>query len=1045
MINDRDFSAFQFTEPANIAGSHPGGLGPGHSSDATRQPRVTPPRGRTIRIDAHCHSHASSGPAMKALGLIGVPECYSPPEEVYEQAMARGMDLFTITDHDTIDGVMELVRRGFQNVIVGEEVTVHFPEDRCKLHVLVWTLRPEQHDEIGRLNLRSDVYAFAAWLRQHNLPHALAHPLYIQNARLTRWHLDRCALLFKGFETLNGAHTGTHRTALDTYLHSLTPGRVHRLIQEHGLEPLWSRIWEKAQTGGSDDHGLLNVGRTWTAIETDTAPGRPLDGAAFFRTVMTGRCQPDGQAGHSALLAHQLTTVASHWAGDRLLPKLSPVGQEAMARVLRLAGVDAPRPNRLRLVLDFAKRRTIGRLSKRLRGRRSSPVKPFLAAVGRAMGPVLAKHPDLARRMTPDAWSDGAPIAQHDAMAGFVDDLHAAVHNLMADGAVRALRSRDKSGIVDHLISYILLELVQVPYLFSLFHQNKERHFVERIEHESAEPGSGKSVLERPMKVVLFTDTLGDVNGVSRFIRNASEEALAAGRDLTVVTSTRFKVPDQSNIVNFDPIFATKMPKYENLELALPPLAKMLRYIDQMQPDAVHISTPGPVGTVGLIAAKMLGVPVLGTYHTDFPAYIDHLFEDEALTWICQKAMSAFYAPFANIFTRSDDYAGSLVKLGIPRGRILHLKPGIRTSEFDPGFEDRSIWSRIGADPNAKHLLFVGRVSVEKNLPMLTKVWRAADAKLKARGVNAQLVIVGDGPYRATMEEELANTNAAFLGFRHGVELSTIYASADGFLFPSTTDTLGQVVMEAQSAGLPVLVTDKGGPKEVVQDGITGHVIPDEDFDSWVEHVIQLVVDDDRRAQMSRAAHESIKPFSIANSFEDFWLSHENAWRTTLANRGITPRSHGHGRMATLTPDGVACPPTCGSTFPPPGGTVEGWAPLAPIVPRLRAEALRGEQPWLSARTRRPWVPPRSAWGRNGNCPAFGDPPVAPPPRRCGSACAHVAETRIAGTAMLQDRGVELGDCTPAPHGVWGYPGSRHRAYRRLISSTNRDPHLVEP
>ena len=150
---------------------------------------------RTVRMDMHCHSHASSKPVMKALGLIDMPECYSHPERVYEQARARGMDMVTITDHDTIAGAMELVERGFENFIVGEEVTVQFPEDRCKLHVLVWGLSPEQHEQLGAYALREDVYDFAHWLHENNLPHSFAHPLYVQNGRLTFWHIERCALL----------------------------------------------------------------------------------------------------------------------------------------------------------------------------------------------------------------------------------------------------------------------------------------------------------------------------------------------------------------------------------------------------------------------------------------------------------------------------------------------------------------------------------------------------------------------------------------------------------------------------------------------------------------------------------------------------------------------------------------------------------------------------------------------------------------------------------------------------------------------------------
>ncbi len=410
-----------------------------------------------------------------------------------------------------------------------------------------------------------------------------------------------------------------------------------------------------------------------------------------------------------------------------------------------------------------------------------------------------------------------------------------------------------------------------------------------------------------PMRVCLFTDTLGDVNGVSRFIQNTARQARESGRDLTVLTSTRFPVPDWPNIRNFPPLIAGKMPRYENLELVLPPVLAMLREVDGLRPDVIHISTPGPVGTVGLIAARMLGCPILGVYHTDFPAYIDHLFDDGAFTWLTRAGMRFFYASFSRIFARSEDYRQSLVGLGIPRERLLALHPGIDTDAFHARHRDTAVWRQLltheentedaegrGGMRRGKaepvNVLSVGRVSVEKNLPLLARVWKRVHAECAARGLAARLIVVGDGPYRLLMERELAGCNAVFLGFRHGRELSTIYASGDLFVFPSTTDTLGQVVMEAQSSGLPVIVSDKGGPKEVVRDsrsdGIaTGYVLDSEDPALWVRTIVNLIADEPRRRAMGAAAHGAMQKLSFRASFEHFWAEHERAWHE--AGRGF--------------------------------------------------------------------------------------------------------------------------------------------------------------
>ncbi|MGP1273178.1 MAG: glycosyltransferase [Phycisphaerales bacterium] len=857
------------------------------------------------RMDVHCHSNASSGPALKSLGLLDMPECYSEPEEVYDQARARGMDLVTITDHDTIAGALTLAERGFEGFIVGEEVTTYFPEDRCKLHVTVWGLAPEQHEQIETLRLREDVYDFCRWLRETGLPHALAHPVYSQNGRLSVWHLERCCLLFRAFEILNGAHSGTHTQGVERFLQWLDADRINALSIKHSLEPVFDQPWIKGITGGSDDHGLLNVGMAFTAIRTDGP--KIADPRAFLDLAMTGASVAGGVAGHPSLLAHQLTTVASHYTGRRLIPDMDS-GQRYLAnKLLRFAGVPVDKPSKARLAIHTAKR-------KLLLGKRKSRSLPITAALRETIGPVLEKYPDLKERLDPATWTQGSALSQHERMAEFADDLSAALSKAMASGAIDALRKRDKNKLVDHLMSYSVLLAAQLPYIFSLFYQNKERHLIEQINHNLGEPGSGASALERPMKVSLFTDTLGDVNGVSRFIQNAAEFARHSGRDLDVITSTTFECPDAPNIHNFEPSFATRIPRYENLQIVLPPVVKILRHLDRHQPDVIHISTPGPVGLVGYIAAKMLRVPVLGVYHTDFPAYVDHLFEDQGFTWMTQKFMHWFYKPFWAIFTRSEDYVDALENLGLDRERCLSLQPGVDTLTFNARFRDPSYFPGLGTEgslgksagtADTVRVLYVGRVSVEKNLPLLVKVWKQVDERCKKRGLDAELVIVGDGPYRKEMERELRGTNARFLGFRHGEELSTIYASCDAFAFPSTTDTLGQVVMEAEASGLPVLVTDKGGPQEVVQHGTTGFVLPSADIKPWIEKLETLIAANATRRSMGEKAYDAMQSMSLENSFEHFWQVHLDAWHRHLAEIDIRPIEGGSVPSKKPSPSGV--------------------------------------------------------------------------------------------------------------------------------------------
>lgn len=338
------------------------------------------------------------------------------------------------------------------------------------------------------------------------------------------------------------------------------------------------------------------------------------------------------------------------------------------------------------------------------------------------------------------------------------------------------------------------------------------------------------------------------------------------------------------------------MPGYPELDLVWPNRSSLWAAADRARPDVVHVSTPGPVGSCGRVWALRRGVPLVGTYHTDFPAYVDHLFDDRLLTWVCTLAMRGFYQPFARVFTRSREYVPALERLGVESGRIERLAPGIDVGAFGRRNRDAagSIWGRVpGVRCESVKAIYVGRVSVEKNLKWLSGVWPAVWRSCAARGFNAQLVVVGDGPHRPDMERQLRGRGAAFAGVRHGAELAAMYASSDVFVFPSTTDTLGQVVMEAQASGLPAVVSDRGGPAEMVEDGVTGLVLPVEPAGvahaRWVEALTGLLTDPARSRRMGEAASAKIAPMSIERSFEHFWDVHERVHREYRGAKATTP------------------------------------------------------------------------------------------------------------------------------------------------------------
>jgi glycosyltransferase involved in cell wall biosynthesis len=364
------------------------------------------------------------------------------------------------------------------------------------------------------------------------------------------------------------------------------------------------------------------------------------------------------------------------------------------------------------------------------------------------------------------------------------------------------------------------------------------------------------------------------VNGVARFLRDMGSHAARAGRSLTIHTCVdpADATADVPGRKNFAPLLSRPMPYYPELRLTLPPVLEVLEWADRQQFDAIHVSTPGAMGLCGWLAAKMLRVPLLGTYHTDFPAYVDHLTRDHRITngtvaylrWLCGQ-MDA-------VFSRSNAYHFSLRDLGVTDEKIVTLPPGVDTTRFNASSNDTNVWRDRGVGEPLR-LLYCGRVSVEKNLPMLVEAFRY----LCRRRRDVCLVLAGDGPYLSTMRQAMDGLPAYFLGYQNDAQLGPLYRGADLLVFPSRTDTLGQVVMEAQACGLPALVANEGGPKEVVADGVTGLVLPGNDPSRWCQAIDELLTDAPRRQRMARAAAQRADRFSLARTFEGFWSRHARA------------------------------------------------------------------------------------------------------------------------------------------------------------------------
>jgi glycosyltransferase involved in cell wall biosynthesis len=330
------------------------------------------------------------------------------------------------------------------------------------------------------------------------------------------------------------------------------------------------------------------------------------------------------------------------------------------------------------------------------------------------------------------------------------------------------------------------------------------------------------------------------------------------------------------NLINLPPMYSFRLPYYESYMIKVPSILKSVKLIADNEPDQIIISTPGPVGLLGLLMARMLNVHCIGIYHTDFHAEARHIIEDESASNIILSYERWFYSLMDEIRVPTNEYGKILEERNIHAKNVKLLRRGIEADDFEP-MQDRKSYLKTELDiRDGFTLLYAGRVSKDKSLDLLCEVYR----RLAKTRDDVNLIVAGNGPYLSEMKEELENyPRVHFTGALSRDKLPGVYNGADVFLFPSVTDTFGMVILESLSCGLPALVSNHGGPKELVSGG-GGAVVPDQKPDTWVKAILKMVElaekDPESYAQLRIKARASVKESSDWDSILDDLLGKDS-------------------------------------------------------------------------------------------------------------------------------------------------------------------------
>ena len=395
------------------------------------------------------------------------------------------------------------------------------------------------------------------------------------------------------------------------------------------------------------------------------------------------------------------------------------------------------------------------------------------------------------------------------------------------------------------------------------------------------------------LRIAIVTETFPpEVNGVAMTLGRIVEGVLARGHSLQIVRPRQPRDGLREPQENIDEVLSRgiPLPAYGDLQFGLPSRRRLEKLWRERRPDVVHVVTEGPLGWSAVAAARKLQLPVTSSYHTNFQRYSPHygigLLKapiESYLRKLHNKTMATMVPTMAMM--------QELQQRGYQN--VTLLSRGVATQQFNPERRSQALRATWGAAPDDLVVVLVGRLAKEKNVSLVVSAFRAIRSKVP----HAKLVLVGDGPLRKSLEESVPE--AYFAGTRKGEDLAAHYASGDLFLFPSLTETFGNVVPEALASGLAVVSYDIAAAKELISTGVNGVLVPPHDDLAFVNAATELASNLQLRTQIRSVAAQSVARLA--------WSSVYDGFLNVLTG---AVQSHGRGFAATAHPATQLAPGT---------------------------------------------------------------------------------------------------------------------------------------
>jgi glycosyltransferase involved in cell wall biosynthesis len=796
----------------------------------------------TLKIDLHCHDYNSDIPDELIGRLLRVPETWISSEVLLHELERNGCSAYTITNHNNARSCYIMQDKGY-DILTAAEFSCWVPDFDTGIHVLTYGFTPEQEKRLDKL--RKNIYAFQEFTREHDIPTIWAHPLYHYAAKQLppQDFFNKMLLLFERFEFLNGQRDTWQNILVKEWISQADEESLHRYSKQYniGLTQYCNQPYRKILTGGSDSHMGIFSGMTGVYAyipdlqkRLDTAPRSQL----ILEAIKEGNLAVYGSHQNTEKLTlaflNYVCQIAMNYKDPGLIRLLLHKGGTTEKVFSVLASNVFSEVQNHKVTMSFVKL-----FYECMMGKKPAFYKRLL--VSSAYKPVFDIAADMSSSYNKD--KDGFVMGYYNSLLSINNQ----INGILAKRLEQKINKLNKDGVnkpLDNIISELelptniraylskadseskidisgFLDGLSFPFFTSLFilaaHFTSAkalyntRPFLTRFSKELKKH-------EHPKRILWMTDTYGDKNGVSIFLKQMHEQIKQRNLPIDIIVCSD-NIKSDDHLIVLKPLTRFVMPAYQDQPINVPNFVELHNLFLEGEYDRIICSTEGIMGISALYLKHAYTVEASFYLHTDWLMFARKVLNfNSRNSDQVRRMLRFFYKSFDRVLVLNSDQKNWLTGSHM----MLDAQKVCKTSHwvnpcFMPKVSKKSVY--FGVDENTPVLLYVGRLSAEKGVLEIPDIYK----QVKKVHPDTKLVIVGKGPALDELKREIPDT--FFIDWVDQEKLADIYSSADILLLPSRFDTFCNVVLEAISCGLPVVAYNSKGPKDIIMDKECGFLV----------------------------------------------------------------------------------------------------------------------------------------------------------------------------------------------------------------------------